>query len=157
MAHIHEKIDFTVDVFIVHQNKVLLRMHDKYKIWLVPGGHIELNEDPNQGALREVKEEVGLDVQLWNGNQKYFEKTSGYTELIPPVLLDRHTISPTHEHISFVYFATSTTDQVNVDTTAGDASTEWKWATKEDLATMDLKPSIRFTAEEALRTLGKNN
>jgi len=46
MAHIHEKIDFTASVFVVHKNKVLLRMHDKYKMWLSVGGHIELDEDP---------------------------------------------------------------------------------------------------------------
>lgn len=32
MAHIHEKIDFTVGVFIVHDGKVLLRFHDKYHL-----------------------------------------------------------------------------------------------------------------------------
>ncbi len=62
MPHIHEKIDFTVEVFIVYDNKVLLRKHDKYKKWLSIGGHIELDEDPNQAAIREVKEEVGLDI-----------------------------------------------------------------------------------------------
>ena len=40
LPHIHEKIDFTVEVFIVYKNKVLLRMHDKVKKWLGPGGHI---------------------------------------------------------------------------------------------------------------------
>ena len=51
MPHIHEKIDFDSDVFIVHDNKVLLRKHDKYKMWLAVGGHIELDEDPNQAAV----------------------------------------------------------------------------------------------------------
>ena len=55
MPHIHEKIDFAVEVFVVHKNKVLLRKHDKYKTWLGVGGHIELDEDPNQVAIREVK------------------------------------------------------------------------------------------------------
>ena len=59
MPHIHEKIDFTAEVFIVHHNRVLLRLHDKYNIWLSVGGHIELNEDPMEAAIREVKEEVG--------------------------------------------------------------------------------------------------
>ena len=58
MAHVHEKIDFTVDTFIVFNNKVLLRHHDKYDMWLPVGGHIELGEDPNEAAVREVKEEV---------------------------------------------------------------------------------------------------
>ena len=48
MAHIHEKIDFTTSVFIVRDGKVLLHKHKKLGIWLQPGGHIELDEDPNQ-------------------------------------------------------------------------------------------------------------
>ena len=48
MAHIHEKIDFTTSVFIVRNGKVLLHKHKKLGIWLQPGGHIELDEDPNQ-------------------------------------------------------------------------------------------------------------
>jgi 8-oxo-dGTP pyrophosphatase MutT (NUDIX family) len=60
MPHIHEKIDFTAETFIVYKNKVLLRLHDKYKFWASVGGHIELHEDPNEAAVREAKEEVGL-------------------------------------------------------------------------------------------------
>ena len=74
MPHIHEKIDFTVEVFIVHKDKVLLRMHDKYKKWMSVGGHIELHEDPVEAAHREVKEEVGLDIELV-GNPRIFEST----------------------------------------------------------------------------------
>ena len=57
MPHIHEKIDFTVEVFIVHKDTVLLRMHDKVKKWLGPGGHIELHEDPSD------EPEAGFAVQ----------------------------------------------------------------------------------------------
>lgn len=64
MPHIHEKIDMVVDVFIVHNGRVLLRKHDKYHTWLGPGGHIELDEDPNEAALREMQEEAGLGVRL---------------------------------------------------------------------------------------------
>jgi len=31
MPHLHDKIDFTVETFIVYNDRVLLRMHDKYK------------------------------------------------------------------------------------------------------------------------------
>src|SRR3989344_5859609 len=105
MPHIHEKIDFTAEVFIVHQDKVLLRKHDKYKIWLSIGGHIELDEDPNQAALREVKEEVGLGVDLYNPHSTPFPISSG--ELIPPIFVNRHRINEKHEHVTLVYFATS--------------------------------------------------
>ena len=34
MAHIHEKIDFTVAIFIVHGGKILLIHHRKLGKWL---------------------------------------------------------------------------------------------------------------------------
>ncbi len=52
MAHIHEKIDFTVAIFVVHHGKILLIHHRKLDKWLPLGGHIELDEDPEQAALR---------------------------------------------------------------------------------------------------------
>src|SRR3989338_7248349 len=107
MPHIHDKIDFTSEVFIVYKNKVLLRKHDKYKIWLSVGGHIELDEDPNQAAIREVREEVGLEVQLYHDNSYPLTRTAEYAELIPPQFLDRNKISATHEHVTLVYFAQS--------------------------------------------------
>lgn len=33
------------------------------KRWSLPGGHLENGEDPYQGAIREMKEETGLDVE----------------------------------------------------------------------------------------------
>ena len=64
MAHIHEKIDFTVAIFVVHDGKVLLIHHRRLDKWLPLGGHIELDEDPEIAALREAKEESGLEVEL---------------------------------------------------------------------------------------------
>lgn len=46
MPHIHEKIDFTVEVFIVYNNKVLLRKHDKYGIWLSVDGPMIMTNVP---------------------------------------------------------------------------------------------------------------
>lgn len=66
MPHIHDKIDFCSETFVVYKGTILLRKHDKNKIWRSVGGHIELDEDPNEAAVREVKEEVGLDVVLFN-------------------------------------------------------------------------------------------
>src|SRR5512133_1197460 len=110
MPHLHEKIDFTVEVFVVHNGKVLLRKHDKYNIWLSVGGHIELDEDPNQAAVREVKEEVGLDVELVDTRAADIS-TAECRDLIPPVGLNRNRISPTHEHVTLSYFARAATDQ----------------------------------------------
>lgn len=150
MAHIHDKIDFTVEVFVVYQDKVLLRKHDKYGMWLSVGGHIELDEDPNETALREVKEEVGLDVELLDTRE--YREEGDFTELIAPVSLNRHTISDTHEHISLIYFAKAKTDTVIPE----NDSDEWRWFTKEEIEDFpELRKQVRFYALKSLLT--KNN
>ena len=153
MPHINEKIDFTVEVFIVFKNRVLLRKHDKFKKWLSVGGHIELNEDPIEAAHREVKEEVGLDIELV-GNKKIFESTDHSRELLPPMAINRHPISGTHEHVSFVYFGRATTDTIQ-PTYADDISEECRWCTKEDLEKIDLWPNVKAYALAALERLGE--
>ena len=103
MAHIHEKIDFTVAIFVVHDGKVLVIHHRKLDKWLPLGGHIELDEDPEQAAVREAKEESGLDVELIGDRPPTTEP--GTRALIAPRFLDIHRINETHEHIGMIYWA----------------------------------------------------
>jgi len=103
MAHIHEKIDFTVAIFVVLEGKILLIHHRKLNKWLPLGGHIELDEDPEIAALREAKEESGLDVELLGERPPTTE--TGTRALIAPRFLDIHRISDTHEHIGMIYWA----------------------------------------------------
>jgi 8-oxo-dGTP pyrophosphatase MutT (NUDIX family) len=153
MSHIHEKIDFCAETFIVHKNKVLLRKHDKYKIWLSIGGHIELHEDPNKAAIREVKEEVGLDIKLYeeDGRQPIFKDNS--RSLIPPQYLNKHSVIEGHEHIAFVYFASSDTDSLTLS--EQEISEECRWFTREDLSdnSFGLRENVRFYALKALEKL----
>ena len=153
MPHIHEKIDFTAEAFVVYKDKVLLRMHDKFKIWLSVGGHIELDEDPNQAVLREVKEEVGLDVELI-GKKTERAPLEENQELLPPRYLLRHRVNPTHEHVTFVYFAKTKSDIINIQHES-DRSDDCVWATLEDLDKMDLVPNVRAYAIEALKELSQ--
>jgi 8-oxo-dGTP pyrophosphatase MutT (NUDIX family) len=152
MAHIHEKIDFTATVFVVHKDRVLLRLHDKYKIWIGVGGHIELDEDANTAALREVKEEVGLDVTLvppphWKaGGESSLPK--GYRELIPPLFLNIHQISETHQHHDLVFAAYSETDNVIPE----HPNDTWLWLTERELSEhADIDSSVKAHATACLQ------
>jgi 8-oxo-dGTP pyrophosphatase MutT (NUDIX family) len=149
MPHIHEKIDFTVEVFIVYKNKILLRKHDKLNKWLSVGGHIELDEDPNEAAIREVKEEVGLDIELIGKKGDYVADDNTYFELVPPRYLGRNRLSPTHEHIVFVYFAKAKNDIINVQYES-DRSDECIWVALGDLDNLDLIPDVKYYCREAL-------
>lgn len=156
MAHIHEKIDFTVEVYVVHGNKVLLRKHDKYGIWLSVGGHIEAEEDSNQAALREVREEVGLEVQLYHNNLYSLETQEGYQELIPPQFMNRHRINDNHEHVTLVYFARTSTDKITLS--EKEKSESCIWFTREELDNPEyqIKDHIKMYARSALEKLVDN-
>lgn len=58
------KIDLTVGTCIINDQKILFLLHTKLKLWLFPGGHIDPNETPDTAALREAKEETGLDLEF---------------------------------------------------------------------------------------------
>lgn len=149
MAHIHEKIDWTVDVYIVHQHKVLLRLHEKYHIWLGVGGHIELDEDPLQAAKRECLEEVGLTITV-HGEKELERMTDEESRDLPiPAFLNIHRVSPTHEHIGMVYVATSDSDVVVPE----NETDTWAWLTRDEvLAKEDMLTKVRQYALYALDT-----
>ena len=155
MPHIHDKIDFTVEVFVVYNNRVLLRKHDKYGMWLSVGGHIELDEDFNQAALREVKEEVGLEVQLYYDGSYPLTEREGYKELIPSQFMNRHRINDSHEHVTLVYFARANTDKLVLSET--EKSDGCKWFTREELddAQYKIDDDIKMYARSALERLEK--
>jgi 8-oxo-dGTP pyrophosphatase MutT (NUDIX family) len=152
MPHIHEKIDFVAEVFIIYKNKVLLRKHDKYGIWLSIGGHVELDEDPVQAAIREVREEVGLNIELVGNPKPNIAKDEGYQELLPPKYLNRHNVKPGHEHVCFVYFGKAHSDVVKPEK----ETDVFAWFTEEELKTnkeLNLRENVLFYATEALREL----
>ncbi len=154
MPHIHDKVDFTVEVFVVYKNKVLLRKHDKYKIWLSVGGHIELDEDPIQAVIREVKEEVGLDVNIVGETLK-FKEPIDYKELIPPKFLNRHRINDSHEHVTLVYFGSVLDNQIVQG--QNEVSDSVHWFTREELddEKYGIRENVKYYAKEALDELGK--
>lgn len=71
----------TAVCFLIKDSQVLLlRVHypDGHEIWNGVGGWIEEGETPEQGIIRELKEEIGVDVKeedLERGYETLWEKT----------------------------------------------------------------------------------
>lgn len=155
MPHIHDKIDFTASAYIVCGDKVLLRYHEKHHKWLVPGGHIELDQDPVETIYKEVKEEVGLDVTIVADPVKQFSDTGSAdtgTDLQLPLFINRHRISESHEHIDFMYAAQS--DSMEIKPEAGEVSDaqNFKWVTADELQQLeDVSESVKYHAITALK------
>lgn len=151
MPHTGKNFCYTAEVFIIYQDKVLLRKHDKLGIWLSVGGHIEDNKDPNQAALREVKEETGLDIELDNSLIPKNIFRDGSYELIPPYFLNINGVD--NKHITFVYFARANSDEI-LQMMEKEISEDIKWFTKKELEeNSEILENIKFYALKALEKL----
>jgi 8-oxo-dGTP pyrophosphatase MutT (NUDIX family) len=151
MPHINEKIDYVVNAWIVNKGRVLLVFHKGAQTWLPIGGHIELNENPDQALFREIKEECGLDVEVVGGEvSPDYPTTSTKKLLITPASVDMHPMKGGHQHVALEYFARAKSDKVVLTEQEHD---DIRWFTSEDIDDLryDLLPDIKFFAREALK------
>jgi 8-oxo-dGTP pyrophosphatase MutT (NUDIX family) len=148
MAHIHEKIDFTVAIFVVHSGKILLIHHRNLNKWLPLGGHIELDEDPETAALREAKEESGLEVELLGERPPTTEP--GTRALIRPRFLDMHRITDIHQHIGMMYWARPKNGKL---TLAASEHHDIRWCSEEDLDRLQppMSRAVKWYCRTALK------
>lgn len=61
------KVKVFVDLLLEKNGKVLLGLRKNRKsysnMWDLPGGHLEKDEDIFEAMIREVKEEIGIDIK----------------------------------------------------------------------------------------------
>ena len=139
---------FTATTFVVHQGKTLLHLHRSLKMWLPPGGHIDRDELPHVAAVREVKEETGLDVELIHTAPTIHSENA--LEIPGPRHLLLENINPFHQHIDMIYFARAKSFDVTPD--AGE-SIELRWFDEEQLDGGEIENDIRLLGKEAIGLL----
>ncbi|MEK7111484.1 MAG: NUDIX domain-containing protein [Patescibacteria group bacterium] len=151
MPHIHDLIDFTVAAYIVNNGKVALVNHLQLKRWMPVGGHIELNEDPEEALFREIKEETGIDKsQLTVLSSKPEIVSDGTKFLFTPSFLDIHKITDTHRHVGITYLLESKTDKLIL---AADEHRGISWFSLSELekGKVDIYPAVKFYSQEAIK------
>ena len=116
----------TASTFVFHHSPVAWRLglihHPRLSAWMLPGGHVEPDENAAEAALREVREETGLTVRLLPGPAVPLPTGFPHGAVPAPWWVveltaapDRHTPAP-HVHIDHLYVAVADTEVPAGDT-----------------------------------------
>ena len=121
------------------RSRCLLVHHAKLDRWLQPGGHCDGEPDPAAAALREAREETGLEdlrIESW-------EPLDLDVHLIPARLdADGRIIEPAHEHHDVRFLVVAAAGQRLV---CSEESHDVRWFTRDEvLATVDEESVLRM-------------
>lgn len=140
----------TATTMVVCQNKTLLHLHKKLGIWLPVGGHIDEGELPEHAALREVREETGLDVELYNPDASIF--FGNVTQCIRPMYILLEDVNEHRQDIDFIYYATAKDFALHPQERE---TKDMKWFLREELDETEMPNNVKMLAKEAIQLLGK--
>jgi len=71
-----------VNVAVIKNGKILLTQREDFETWILPGGGVDEGESVAQAAIRETKEETGLDVELTKLVGIYFRRSKIFDDHI---------------------------------------------------------------------------
>ena len=129
----------TVSGFIYDNGKVLILKRGAQETflanhWEVPGGKLEYGEDPIVGALREVKEEAGIDCEVlcihhtWGAVNDYRGQKTHFVE------------------ICFIMKM-----KPNQKVVVGDGMADAKWISKNELSNYLMSPEMKKEIESGFK------
>ncbi len=130
--------------------QVLLVHHLRFAAWVFPGGHVDENESPDEAAVREVAEEVGLRMQIVSPSLPDLPGMSAHPSPwmvmeLPDPGTPGHTAP--HRHIDFLYVGRADGQLVRQE----DEVCCSGWFDITALASMPVRAEVPGVAESALR------
>ncbi len=133
---------FAASAVIRDGGKVLLVWHNKLRMWLYPGGHIDENETPDEAVIREVKEETGLDVIFEDAPD--IKSASATVEVLhtPAIIFDEEIGEGErmHRHIDLVYLCRPV-GKANVSLAEKEVG-RYGWFGKSELMTLEIPSNL---------------
>lgn len=123
-------------VAIVNENKILMLKRMDNEKWTLPGGTMELNESLIDCAVREVKEETGLNIQIT-------DVIGTYTD---PDIRIEYSDGEVRREFTIVYFGTTSNGEVLID----DESSAYAWIPIESIMEYQMATSQKKRIEDVL-------
>jgi len=138
------KTDLVVAGYIFDSDKVLLVHHKKLGLWLPVGGHIKENETPDEALLREIKEEIGIDVEILSKSDLPIQENVK-NNLAIPFHANVHSVGD-HNHCCFFYLCRA----INPETLkTNEELSGFGWHSRDELDEKHIPADVRDMALKA--------
>lgn len=105
---------------VVRVNGKIILLKNEREEWELPGGKIEPGENPEQCTVREIKEELNIDVEIDSLVDTWMYNILGkvdvfiVTYLCKPVLMNAEKIKISNEHKELGLFAPEEINNLNM-------------------------------------------
>ncbi|MEM3791441.1 MAG: NUDIX domain-containing protein [Candidatus Micrarchaeaceae archaeon] len=139
----------------MEKKKVLLIKHKKLEVWIYPGGHLEENEFPEECALRETKEEVGIGVELFGEDEVNYSDNVSKTRIKPFAIVEEDVPYKDghHRHCDFIYLASVKSNEVSINERE---ATDVGWFGEEDIENLKTFENVKQILKAAFNSLSKS-
>lgn len=126
----------TTAVVTDEKDRILLVKRRDNDLWALPGGGMDLGESIVETAVREVKEETGLDVEV--------------TGLIGVYTNPRHVMAYTDGEVRQQFSLCFTTHLIGGQLQVDSESTDIAWTPPQDIESVKMHPSMRLRIQHYL-------
>ena len=144
----------TASGLVIEGGRVLFMNHLKLGIWIYPGGHLDGDEFPDEAAVRETKEETGLDVEIVAEDSISYSDSAAHSVGLPFAVMYEEVPykDETHIHYDSIYVMRKTGGELKLSENEG---SELRWFDIKELKALDTYPNIKVVTIAALKRYGR--
>ena len=151
---------FATSGFITNldKTKVLMVFHKKLQTWVIPGGHLESNEYPADGACREILEETGVQASIIDSSVFKSVDTLKESAIATPYAMLAEMIpakgdKESHIHMDFIFIGVAN-DKAPLAKQEAEVENV-KWMTLDEVLKCQTFDTVKKIAQEILDEGGK--
>ncbi len=139
-----------------HYDQVLLIDHVKSGLWLFPGGHVDAGETLAETAIREVREETGIDAEVVTGPMPAYDPVIMHP--VPFAVIEATAADPVngpHQHVDGLFICRAAAAELPGRLDPREVSGA-RWVSPGQMRELAVPAELPAIAEDALAWAARN-